>query len=94
MLQDGDKPCINSSGDCVSYLTSLLCGATQQARPVGGKAGWMGTGVMVTARSEVCLGNSLPRSSEPTLTQSKKGELDPLSSTVSTETCVVMGGQW
>jgi len=92
MLQDGEKPCINGLVTDVSCLTSLLCGATQQARPVGGKAGCMGSGVMVTARSETGPGNSRPRSSEPTSTRSKKRGLDPLSSTMSTETCVVMGG--
>jgi len=78
----------------LSCLTLLLCGTTQQTRPVGGKAGCMGSGAIVTARSEACPGNSLPKSSEPTSTWSKKRELGPLSSTMSTETCVVIGGQW
>ena len=76
----------------VSCLTLLLCAATQQVSPAGGKAGCMGSGVMLTARSEGDPGSNLLRSSEPTSIRSKKRGLDSPSLAVVSETRVVIGG--
>lgn len=86
------KSWIKSSDEDVSCLTLLSCGVAQQVRPLGGNAGCAGSGVMLTARPESGPGNSLFRSSEPTLTQSKKRRLGLSSSTISTETLVVIEG--
>jgi len=92
MLQYWTKSHNKSSSGSVSFLTLLSWGATQQVRPSGGNAGCAGSGVMPTARSDSGPGNSLFRSSEPTLTWSKKRGLGSLSSTISTETLAVIEG--
>ena len=85
-LEGGGESCINGSVKGVSGLTSPSCGTTQQVRPVEGKAACVASGVTLTARSEDGQGESLFKSSEQTLTRSKKRELVLLSSAMSTET--------